>query len=112
MKRLVMIMPMLALIFGLTVFLGNAAIKKHSMIESDEWRFDGADPAKPENYSPAPENTQEECEGIAEVCVVIAPPMPNEKMPDLDAVPGLKDALEGNLDHDNIIKGPYNPQVY
>lgn len=110
MKRLVMIMPMLALIFGLTVFLGNAAIKKNSMVESAEWRFTGADPAEPADYTPAVPGTQNDCvKADATICVVMAPNDGDGK-PALDEVEGLEEALEEGQEHPNIIKGPYNPQ--
>lgn len=107
MTGFIKVMPLLALFFGLTVFLGNAAVKKQNTLASDEWRFTGSDPTEPGDYIQSPENTQDECEGITNVCVVLAPA--DGDKPNLSAVEGLMEALESNLEHDNIIKGPYNP---
>lgn len=102
-------MPLLALFFGLTVFLGNAAVKKQNTLASDEWRFTGSNPAEPEDYTSADPNTQLECvKADASICVVIAPA--DGEMPNLGAVDDLLEALENGLEHPNIIRGPYNPK--
>lgn len=109
MKNLKKVMPLTALCLGLAVFLGNAATKPSGKSTNQEWMTTDPDaPANPENYTEAPAGTQNDCEGLERVCVVIAPEDANNK-PDFASVPGLETALEGDLDHPNIIKAPYTP---
>lgn len=108
MTRFIKVMPLLALFFGLTVFLGNAAVKKQNILASTEWMHDGGDPTLPENYSRVDPGTQDQCAKATEsICVVIAPADASNTKPVFDQ--SLKDALAGDLEHDDIIKGPYNP---
>jgi hypothetical protein len=113
MNRLIKALPLMAVILGLTVFLGNAASKAiaKNTATDQEWMFNGGDRANPEDYIPAP-GSSENCQGDLEVCIVSAPAdSEDSNKPDFSQVLDLEEALENNTTHDNITRGTYvDPQ--
>lgn len=102
----------MALLLGLGVYTVNAkmkALEAEKVQTEQEWMLNGSQPSNPSNYIPAPDGTRNDCQEQEEnVCVVIAPAT-SSGQPNFSAVPGLPEALAGDLEHDNIIKGPYDP---
>ncbi|HWV71162.1 MAG TPA: hypothetical protein VN040_05585 [Pseudosphingobacterium sp.] len=92
---------------------GSLAIAKVKSIKTEkalrvdqEWRYDPqtSTPSDPENYE-RQDGSSMNCQGDSEICVVRAPE--NNGQPDFSQVAGLQAALDGDLNHPNIEKGPY-----
>lgn len=101
----------MALLLGLGVYTVNAKMKalEAEKVQTDqEWTLTGTDRTDPESYTLAPGSTSD-CVDVDEtVCAIEAPADPNDSsIPQLSE--SLLEALEGDLDHDAIFKGPYNP---
>lgn len=112
MKKLIKLVPMMALLLGLGVYTVNAkmkAVEAEKAQTEKEWMLNGSQPSNPTDYVPAPDGTRNDCKKQEEtVCVVIAPET-SSGQPNFAAIPGLLEALAGDLEHENIIKGPYVP---
>ena len=102
----------MALLLGLGVYTVNAkmkALEAENALTDQDWIFTGTDPTQSNQYSPAPTNAKDDCQGDSEVCVVSAP-LGSNNQPNLNAVDGLMEALENDSPHSNITRGIYEPQ--
>lgn len=109
MKNLKKALPLAALLLGITAYGVQATIAKVSTTTDQQWRLnENGSPTNPEDYTPAPEVNQNDCQGVTSICIVLAPSDENGN-PDFSAVTDLEQALNTDLNHDNIIKAPYTP---
>lgn len=113
MKKTKLVLPMLAGILAVSVYVANAkqdaSNKNGKLNTSQEWMFNGTDQTAPGDYIEVPNGSTENCSGSLKVCVVSAPEDANGQ-PDFSAVTGLETALENNTSHPNITRGDYtNP---
>lgn len=112
MKKLAKVLPLMAMILGITVFAVNGMITKLNNADEQEWmlKAPSLDPSNPNNYEPA-SGSKSDCNGEQEVCVVEAPADASDSnIPDFTETIGLEAALNGDLDHEKIYKGPFDPQ--
>lgn len=109
MKNLKKALPLAALLLGITAYGVQATIAKVSTTTDQQWRLnENGSPTNPEDYTSAPEVDRDHCQGIDQVCLVIAPD-DGTGNPKFSDVPGLEQALNTNLNHNNIVKAPYTP---
>src|SRR5690606_19095559 len=107
MDKLVKQLPLVALLLAFTVFVGKAAVQALNTSSTTIWLYNPSlgDPDEETAYTPA--NGQESnCQGVSTVCAINAPA--NGNMPNLDADPTLRKALEENEPHDDISFGPFS----
>ncbi|MCY4779359.1 hypothetical protein ORI89_06840 [Sphingobacterium sp. UT-1RO-CII-1] len=114
MKKLIKLVPAMALLLALGVYTVNAKMKAavaEKTQTEQKWmlKSPNLNPADPDNYEPTTGSISD-CRGIEEVCMVEAPASAEDsEKPNFSDIDGLEEALSSDLDHENIHLAPYTP---